>query len=142
MERHERIKDLRERKGLTQEEVAELVGCSKGYVSQIENKVRKPSIEFVEKFSEALHVSTDYIHHGVARNTEPDRVEDVKAEYGGSQAVRERRLAENADKRKIINKVLRILGGGNRKVIKALLSNIDAFLPPKEAAKTEIKGND
>ena len=63
MERHERIREFRRKEGLTQDQLSKLVGCSIGYISQVENAVRKPSVNFLEKiekirtYSEKLKIN-------------------------------------------------------------------------------------
>ncbi|MDD4179009.1 MAG: DUF4065 domain-containing protein [Candidatus Margulisbacteria bacterium] len=56
-----RIKDLRERKGLSQEEVAGMMNISRSAVSQIENNERGVSSLELAAFSRIFEVSTDYI---------------------------------------------------------------------------------
>jgi transcriptional regulator with XRE-family HTH domain len=51
-----RIADLRRAKRLTQEQLAEAVGCSVEFISLVERGVNAPSIAGLEKFSRALKV--------------------------------------------------------------------------------------
>jgi transcriptional regulator with XRE-family HTH domain len=51
-----RIGDLRRVKKLTQEQLAEAVGCSVEFISLVERGVNAPSVAGLEKFSEALNV--------------------------------------------------------------------------------------
>lgn len=51
-----RIGDLRRSLALTQEQLAEAVGCSVEFISLVERGVNAPSIAGLEKFAEALHV--------------------------------------------------------------------------------------
>lgn len=53
----DKIKEIRKAKGLTLEQLAEITGYSKGYLSLLENnKGKKPSWEVVEKIGIALGV--------------------------------------------------------------------------------------
>jgi len=51
-----RIGDLRRAKKLTQEQLAEAVGCSVEFISLVERGVNAPSVAGLEKFSEVLRV--------------------------------------------------------------------------------------
>lgn len=53
------LKDLREQKGLSQAELANIVGVSQGVISQYERGDRKPTNEIHSKLSKALGVSMD-----------------------------------------------------------------------------------
>ena len=51
------IKELRKRKGLSQQELAKLTGISQTYISQLEkNADRNPSVEILNKISKALEI--------------------------------------------------------------------------------------
>ena len=52
----QRIASLRRAKKLTQEQLAEAVGCSVEFVSLVERGVNAPSIAGLEKFARALKV--------------------------------------------------------------------------------------
>lgn len=58
------LKDLREQKGLSQAELANIVGVSQGVISQYERGDRKPTNEIHSKLSKALGVSMDYLMNG------------------------------------------------------------------------------
>ena len=51
-----RIASLRKRKLLTQEQLAEAVGCSVEFISLVERGVNAPSVARLEKFASALAV--------------------------------------------------------------------------------------
>ncbi len=57
----ETIKELRIEKGLTQPELAKLVGVSKGMISIWENNVNEPKASFIKRLAVALEVSADYL---------------------------------------------------------------------------------
>ena len=74
----ERIKEIRKEKGMTISELAERAGVAKSYLSSIErNKQTNPSIQFIEKVSEALGISVNDIIH---RNDDMD-IEDLDNEW-------------------------------------------------------------
>ena len=57
----ERIKYLREAKGLTQKDVATKLGLESAAVSKYELNLREPNIEALKKLSEIFEVSTDFL---------------------------------------------------------------------------------
>ena len=52
----QRISDLRKAKKLTQEQLAEALGCSVEFVSLVERGVNAPSVAGLEKFAKVLRV--------------------------------------------------------------------------------------
>ena len=66
------LRDLRTRRGLTQEQVAEAVGLEPGTISRIERGVKGMSIDSLLMFSEIYGVSTDYILKGDETMTPSD----------------------------------------------------------------------
>jgi len=57
----EKIKLLRKRKGISQQELAELTGLNMSYVSRLENGHHEPSIEVIRKMTRIFEVSADYL---------------------------------------------------------------------------------
>lgn len=51
-----RIAELRRTRGLTQEELAELVSCSVEFISLVERGVNSPSVAGLQAFADALKV--------------------------------------------------------------------------------------
>ena len=56
-----RIKELRTEKGLTQQELAEILNVSSMSISFYENEQRKPDSDFIISVSKYFGVSTDYL---------------------------------------------------------------------------------
>ena len=56
-----RIKTLRKEKGLTQPQLAEIIGVSKGVISFCENGVNEPKASYVKTLAQILGVSADYL---------------------------------------------------------------------------------
>ena len=52
----EKIKTQRKKKGVTLKAVAERVGCTDAYISQIETGKAKPSIKVLQKIAKVLEV--------------------------------------------------------------------------------------
>ena len=60
----DRIREIREARTLTQDQLADRSGVSKGFLSDIENGKRNPSSEYVLKIANALGASIDYLLRG------------------------------------------------------------------------------
>lgn len=56
-----RIKELRIEKGLTQPELAKLLGVSNGIISIWENDINEPKASYIKKLSEVFQVSADFL---------------------------------------------------------------------------------
>jgi transcriptional regulator with XRE-family HTH domain len=134
MQPGERIKLLRENKDLSQEEFGKALGYSQKFVSDIEIGKAKPPRDFLIKLKEVFNMSSDYVLYGIGSENDtdrqilPPRVEEEKLEWQIDPDRRERRLAENASKRTLIDKVVKIVDSKNETVNKALEANLEAFL--------------
>lgn len=56
-----KIKELRKEKKATQQEIANLLGITRGAYANIENGRREPDIETLIKLADYFHVSVDYL---------------------------------------------------------------------------------
>jgi transcriptional regulator with XRE-family HTH domain len=56
-----RLKTVREEKGLKREDIAKQLGTSSAIVGRYERNERTPSVEIAKKIAEALEVSLDYL---------------------------------------------------------------------------------
>lgn len=56
-----RIKEMRQRRGLTQDNLAEMVGCNTSHISNIENNHTKVSLNVLLAIANALHTSIDFL---------------------------------------------------------------------------------
>lgn len=56
-----RIKELRIKKELTQDNLAELVGCNTSHISNIENNHTKVSLNVLLSIANTLNTSIDYL---------------------------------------------------------------------------------
>ena len=63
-----RLKEWRERRLLTQRELAELVGMTVGTINRIERGVHRPRLGTVRKLAEALGVTADELVAWEARS--------------------------------------------------------------------------
>ena len=61
----QRIRDEREKLGLSREEFAEIVGLSDYYIGQLERGERQMSLPVLVKVSTCLHISLDYLVFGI-----------------------------------------------------------------------------
>ena len=57
-----RIKEARKKRKLTQEELAALIGVTKGAVANYENEVSIPKIEILYKLFDALKCDANYLY--------------------------------------------------------------------------------
>ena len=75
-----RIKELRKRIGLSQDQLAEKIGIEAKYLSRIEVGKRYPSLETLEHIADSLQVEMkelfDYLHHDNAE-TSPHEIENL-----------------------------------------------------------------
>ncbi len=56
-----KIRELRKKKGLTQQQLAEYVGVTKAMVSAYETGMRYPSYDILIKFTRIFRVTSDYL---------------------------------------------------------------------------------
>lgn len=64
-----RIKELRIKRGITQEELAQQIGVTKGAIGNYENEVSSPKIELMYKLFEALDCDANYLHQDDMKNS-------------------------------------------------------------------------
>jgi transcriptional regulator with XRE-family HTH domain len=64
-----RIRELRERRGLTLDDLSARSGVSKGFLSEVENAKRGLSAEYLLRVATALGASLDYLLRGELRAT-------------------------------------------------------------------------
>lgn len=57
----DRLKRLRKEKGLSQQELGDMIGASKSLISCYESEKRNPSLENIISFMEIFGVSSDYL---------------------------------------------------------------------------------
>ncbi|MBQ8514227.1 MAG: helix-turn-helix transcriptional regulator [Ruminococcus sp.] len=74
-----RIKELRQKAGLTQQQLAERIWVSKAAISNYELYERNPSPEILIKLARVFHVSTDYLL-GIEEKTQTLDLSDLTDE--------------------------------------------------------------
>ena len=57
----QKIRDLRQRRGLTVQQLADASGLSKGFISQVENERTSPSLSTLHDLAGALDISAAYL---------------------------------------------------------------------------------
>lgn len=77
-----RLGDLRNKKGLSQEELSSAVNIDRGTIAKYETQKRIPSYEHLTSFAEFFEVSTDYLL-GITKNKTPDPEISMICEYTG-----------------------------------------------------------
>lgn len=70
------LKQLRELKQLTQNELADLIGIHATHLSKYERNLASPSVEVVKKLTEALDVTADQLIYGDAKQKAKDKLQD------------------------------------------------------------------
>ncbi len=70
----DRIKEIREARGMTQDQLADKAGISKGFLSDVENDKRNISSENLLKVANALGASVDYLLRGETRGAKREEV--------------------------------------------------------------------
>ena len=69
----ERMQEARKLAGMTQEELADMLGIDKNHVSRLERGAKACSIDILVEISAALRVSTDYLLTGRSIDLEDTR---------------------------------------------------------------------
>ncbi len=70
----DRIKEIREARGMTQDQLADKAGIGKGFLSDVENDKRNISSENLLKVANALGASVDYLLRGETRGAKREEV--------------------------------------------------------------------
>ena len=70
-----RIKQIRKRNRLSKQQLADAIGTSKGYISEIERNVKTPGTEILVALKRAFGISVDWILTG--EECQKDAVTDV-----------------------------------------------------------------
>lgn len=95
----ERLKNLRESKGLKQTELAEKLNLTSAALSQYEKGVREPNSEMLKKIADYFDVSTDFLLGRIDVKHFDDFPEDVKR-------IADMLLSADKSKVKILEKML------------------------------------
>ncbi|MGC8989371.1 MAG: helix-turn-helix domain-containing protein [Verrucomicrobiia bacterium] len=70
----QRIADLRKARKLTQEQLAEAIGCSVEFISLVERGVNAPSVAGLEKFAKVLKVEVKELFSFEKQAREPGEI--------------------------------------------------------------------
>ena len=76
-----RLKKIRQSLGLSQQDIASLIGTSKSYISQVEKDQCKFSIESLVKLLLNYGININYLLAGVGEPFLPPQYKDVKDEF-------------------------------------------------------------
>ena len=93
----ERIKDLLEKKGMTQRELADKTDCTEAAISHYIKGDRTPRASVLTKIAIALDTTSDYLMEGIPA--------DVKEEIGYARKLIARNVSQmtNEEKKAILN---------------------------------------
>jgi transcriptional regulator with XRE-family HTH domain len=69
----DRIRQIREKKKMTQDQLAEASSVSKGFLSDVENNKRNISSQYLLQIANALGASVDYLLQGETRETTEEK---------------------------------------------------------------------
>lgn len=58
----DRLRDLRTNYGLSQQKLADAIGCSKSSINMYERGAREPGLETMEAFADFFNVDLDYLY--------------------------------------------------------------------------------
>lgn len=78
-----KIKEIRIRRGLTQDTLAEIVGCNTSHISNIENNHTKASLNVLLAIANALDTSIDYLLSNQYENTSLALDNEIQRELAG-----------------------------------------------------------
>jgi transcriptional regulator with XRE-family HTH domain len=70
------LKEIREEKGLTQSDLANLVEVHVVQLSKYERNLASPSVDVVKRIAEALQITTDQLIYGDAKQKAKDKIQD------------------------------------------------------------------
>ena len=74
-----KLKFLRERNGLTQEQLANKFNLLKSSISMYENNVRLPNVEVIKEFANYFNVSIDYLLDNEEKNKIDEELKEQEA---------------------------------------------------------------
>lgn len=74
-----KLKFLRERNGLTQEQLANKFNLLKSSISMYENNIRLPNVEVIKDFANYFNVSIDYLLDNEEKNKIDDEIKEQEA---------------------------------------------------------------
>ena len=132
-----RLRQIREEKGLSQQEMADKIGCSRATISNFERGEREISLERINRYAQALdyQANVDFIESGPFREQVRVDIDSVLGEMGLDDDLR--RLVHSC----LMNLVEDIVSRRHttdRLVIYSTLSNI-ARMMDIEASETDLE---
>ena len=85
MEFKDIVRQLRKERGMTQQELADMIGLTKVTISQYETGKRKPSFEMIEALADVFHVDMNYLLGFTDKIQKPagDETDPVANKYMG-----------------------------------------------------------
>lgn len=84
-----RVKELRENKKLTQEQLGELLNITAKHLSKIETGLRGPSVQLIITLAEKLDISTDFLL-GRDAYRKKEMLQDVDAILAACKSLRKK----------------------------------------------------
>jgi len=93
----QRIREEREKLGLSREELAEIIGLSDYYIGQLERGERQMSLPVLVKVTSSLHISLDYLIWGKITH-DVYYVHDARNTYDISNGSKDKEINELLNK--------------------------------------------
>lgn len=110
MEFGERLRSLREKKRITQKELAKLFKIAESTVSMYERGEREPNFEIVNKLANFFGVSIDYLLGRTDDPTPPSQAKGVVSDYSPFlRAIKEKYPGVNIDDPDVQRKLMRAI---------------------------------
>ena len=95
----ENLKNVRKQRGVTQEELAEILGVSRQAISKWESDSGYPETEKLLVISKTLNISIDYLLNDVTVMKEKEKTEEKKLEEKQTEELVKKPVPENRRKK-------------------------------------------
>lgn len=88
----QKIREEREKLGLSREELAEIIGLSEYYVGQLERGERQMSLPVCVRLAGCLHVSLDYLIFGRTDTAPQACMHDAQTVYDAADTIADKEI--------------------------------------------------
>lgn len=125
----ERLKALRKEKGLSQKELAKALDTSQGYISDIEQGIKKPGADFLVSLKRFFEIDLNWFLMDEGKGV-VERAPIYLPEVGPA----------DKKKLKLSSMLARIINEGDEKKIKAVEAQLDLLDPGEKRSKKAENG--
>lgn len=109
MKFHKRLKTLRNDKGFTQKQLADVLNTTVSAISHYENGTREPSLDMLIQIAKLLSVSVDYLIGSTDANILPEAMNKPYCKRVSTGAFLQRALQLDANHRNELEYLLRCI---------------------------------